>query len=273
MPLNPYFSKTANNANGFVLIRLDHANPAAEASMAVDLADYIMKSKLCNMPSFYSGWKQKTINGTPNLPAIKQALEGIVGISIGLSASQKPLDHRQGWVAEHLWYYLINGSYPLGHTIRIFDVGLSATEPGGDGLVFHTTSSGLSFRLWELKKIAHSSSTNVNQVISKASKQLQDKGTQYVSRFVLENQNKGLPPAEAAFLNQAIEAWIANTNTVGVGISTVSSKIHLQNPNFSPLVSAFPQISAHGNIEGRSIALDNFDVFCDLVCGSIWNGI
>lgn len=273
MPLNPYFTKFTASTNGIILIQLNHNNPSAEAAMASELADYIMKVKLQSLLDFYNGWNQKRLFGTANTPTIQVALENIIGMCIGLSSNPKTEDHRQGWVAEHLWYFLVNGSYPIGDVVRVFDVGISPTEPGGDGFVIHQNTTGLYFRLWELKKISHTASTNVNQVISNATGQLNDKGTKYISKFVIENQNKGLSPAEEALLGQVINDWIDKKSTVGVGVSTISSRSQLQNPNFSPLVTTFPHISLAGNLEGRTIALENFDTFCDLVCRSLWNGI
>lgn len=271
MPLNPHFTKTSNVLNGLTFIRLDHTNPMYEAQLADELANYIMQSKLSKFPAHYQAWINKNSTGNLNPSNIEHFLEAIVRVSIGTIIQPKDLDHIQGWVAEHLWYYLIKGSYPLGHIVRVFDVGISSTEHGGDGFVLHNNSNGLKFRLWEIKKI--SGTTNVNSVIRKASNQLKNRGTEYISRFVQENQNNNLSAQEEVILIQAIEDWINMNSSVGIGISTISSSAKLRSPSFQPLVNKFPQISANGNIEGRVISLDDFDRFCTLVCRRIWNGI
>lgn len=274
MPLYPHFTPATPAATGFTWIKLDHTNPGQEALLADELAELIMRGKLQGMAHIFNSWLTKRNQNLAIPQPHISALEGIISICIGTQAVPKPDDHRQGWVAEHLWYFLVNGSYPSVNLVRIFDVGISSTDPGGDGLVIHRKLDGsLYYRLWELKKVAGSATTTVDQTISKAAGQLSANGVKYISRYVIQNQNQVMSVDEKNFLNEMIECWLSSDPRASVGIATISATAKLTSPNFNPLTSTFTAFAAQGSLEGRTIAIQNFDNFCDLVCRSIWKGI
>lgn len=271
MPLNPHFNTTSTTISGYVWIKQAHGNIASQQTLADQLAVQIMQSKL--PPHQYNAWLKKRNNGIVNTAIMAHALEATLFNCIGLQANPKPDDHRQGWVAEHLWYFLVRGSYQPPNTERLFDVSISSTDPGGDGLVIHRTPAGtLLFRLWEIKKITGQTVT-VNSVISGASDQLQEKGRFYLSRYVINAQQVELPQELRQFIDQLMEKWIDQGEDASAGITVVSSSTKLTNPSFATLATRFPKFAANSTLEGRTIELTDFDDFCRLVCESLWKGI
>lgn len=272
MPLNPKFTTTTPAAIGYVWIKQSHGNLAAQQALADELAEHIMNSKFPTTAHIPQAWKSKKVSGRANSPAMQQILEATIKICVGTQATPKHVDHRQGWVAEHLWFFLLKGSYPSGNVEMLFDVSLASTDPGGDGLVIHKDPSGtLIFRLWEIKKVT--GSTAPNATISKAADQLDDRGLSYLSRYVINSQNAPYSPHVRTFVDQLMEKWIAKSADSSAGVSVVCSASHLSTPSFSPLATKFPGFSSNGTLEGRTIDLDDFVSFCDMVCVSLWNGI
>lgn len=271
MPLNPKFTTTTPGATGYVWIKQAHSNLANQQALADELAAHVMQSKLPTHQ--YAAWLNKRNNGTTNAATIAHALEATLFNCIGLQAHPKPDDHCQGWVAEHLWYFLVRGSYNQPSVERLFDVSISSTDPGGDGLVIHRTATGtFLFRLWEIKKIT-GQTVNVNTVISNASDQLHEKGRFYLSRYVINTQQVELPQDIRVFIDQLMEKWIDESDDAAAGITVVSSTAKLANPSFANLATKFPKFSANNMLEGRTIELVDFEGFCKMVCESLWKGI
>ncbi len=272
MPLNPKFIRTQPVAVGYVWNKHTHSNSSTPQILADELADRIMKSKFPSAAHIYNAWLQKKTSGQANTAQMAQVLETTIKLFIGLQTQPKPADHRQGWVAEHLWYFLMKGSYPNDNVALLFDVGISPTDPGGDGLVIHTNAKGeLLFRLWEIKKV--SLSTNPNSTITTASNQLAEKGGEYISRYVINSQEKDLPQNLREYIDHLAEKWIAQADDSAAGITIVSSMAKLTSPSFASLATAFPKYATNNVLEGRTIELQDFDNFCELVCRSLWNGI
>lgn len=272
MPLNPKFTTTTSASAGYVWIKQSHGNLPNQQLLADELATHIMSSKFLSATHIFQAWSNKRTAGQPNTPDMVQILEATIKVSIGTRAEPKPIDHRQGWVAEHLWYFLVKGSYPNGNVTMLFDVGMSATDPGGDGLVIHTNAQGtFLFRLWEIKKVA--GETDPNATISRASSQLNDNGLSYLSRYVVNSQAKSLPQPQQDFINLLMDKWVAKSTDSAAGVSIVSSAAKLTSPSFASLTTKFPTHSTNGQLEGRTIDLEDFVSFCDMVCESLWNGI
>ena len=95
----------------------------------------------------------------------------------------------------------------------------------------------------------------------------------YLSRYVINNQAKNLPPAEQNFINQMMDKWVARSPDSAAGISIMSSAANLTNPSFTPLATNFPNYSTNGTLEGRTIDVVDFAGFCNMVCLSLWKGI
>lgn len=277
MPLNPKFQSAVQISAGFFWLRQEPNAAITQSLLAEELAEYIMKFKLGRMINHFNGWQMKRVNNQiTNPPATILALESIIRPCIGLRSNPKPDDHIQGWVSEHLWYFLIKGSYTtsIPQVKKLFGVGLSSTDPGGDGLVFYERPDGtLIFRLWELKKISDVSTGNINSTITKAIKQLEDNGPEYLMRFTTENQDTELTTVEKSLIDKMIDEWYSKSDRAGAGVSVSGSDSKLMNANFNGLPITFPHFSTHGTLEARSIVINNFNNFCNLVCDNIWKGI
>ncbi|HEY8272859.1 MAG TPA: hypothetical protein VIG33_18340 [Pseudobdellovibrionaceae bacterium] len=272
MPLNPKFTTTKPTAAGYVWVRQSHGNLVHQQALADDLAVHIVRSKFSSATHIFQAWSQKHTTGQANAAPMKQILEATIKVCIGTQAQPKVVDHRQGWVAEHLWYFLVKGSYPDGNVAMVFDVGMSPTDPGGDGLVIHRTGQDtFIFRLWEIKKVA--GETDPNATISRASGQLEEQGLAYLSRYVVNSQEKDLPQAEKEFINLLMDKWVAKSDDSAAGVSVVCSAAKLTNPSFASLSTKFPKFSSNGTLEGRTVDLEDFVSFCEMVCESLWKGI
>lgn len=274
MPLNGSFNNTVPTSTGYIWLKQDKNSSSTEVQLAEKLAESIMEMKVGNIGTLFADWLNKKNNGGTHPKNVSDALEAFVEVCIGTRAAQKTTDHKQGWVAEHLWFFLVKGSYPPGSVERVFDVGLSPTDPGGDGLVIHKDSNGvLLFKLWELKKISDRSTGTINATITKAANQLKEKGTKYIMRYVIQSQDIDLTTSERTLLNRMPDEWLAQSSYAGGGISAIGSSNKLSSPNFTQLATNFSTFSSIGALEGRTIALQSFDQFCDHVCDFIWNGI
>ncbi len=116
---------------------------------------------------------------------------------------------------------------------------MDALEPGGDGLVVYQDCQGtLVYRLWEIKK--HDAKAGISSTINTASKQLRDRGDQYLSKLAgPETLTEDL--ALGDLYANMIEWWWDRSNRAGVGVSVGTSDHHARRgrPRSDPLGHSF----------------------------------
>jgi len=198
--------------------------------------------------------------------------------SIGFGSPEEPAgdDHLEGLVAELFWNRLLNERRNCSdgrQLVHAHSVKPDPLEPGGDGLVIYKTPAGtLVFRLWEIKK--HESIAPISATIRRASKQLAERGNEYLAKLagpetIAQEGELGKLYAEL------VELWLDKHERAGVGVSVGTSADRAPNgpAAFGSILSAFPEFSGAGQIEGLIVAIPDFPGFSKRVREIVWSGL
>lgn len=198
--------------------------------------------------------------------------------SIGFGSPEEPAgdDHLEGLVAELFWNRLLNERRNCSdgrQLVHAHSVKPDPLEPGGDGLVIYKTPAGtLVFRLWEIKK--HESIAPISATIRRASKQLAERGNEYLAKLagpetIAQEGELGKLYAEL------VELWLDKHERAGVGVSVGTSADRAPNgaAAFGSILSAFPEFSGPGQIEGLVVAIPDFPGFSKRVREIVWSGL
>jgi len=106
-------------------VHLEHIDPDTEPILAKLLAENVMKSKFGGATHIIKAWETKKNKGFPPPPELIEAAKAAIDLAIGLPSSPKDENHIQGWVAEHLWSFLLKNSYRDNSVELIFEPGIS----------------------------------------------------------------------------------------------------------------------------------------------------
>lgn len=252
---------------------LDGANRELAAQT---LADDAMKIR-CGRSPVLDRWRARREGGPPETGARREAVATYAGLGFGLPDSPAGDDHLQGLVAELLWNRLVNERLVCRDGRRLVHahpVKPDPLEPGGDGLVIYKIAGGtLVFRLWEIKK-HNSAASRVSATIRGASKQLSDRGREYLAKLAgPETIDQGGPLGD--LYAEIVELWLDRSDRAGVGVSVGTSVQYAprHSSSFRSIATAFPDFKQPGQTEAIVIAVPDFPAFAARVREIVWTGL
>ena len=242
------------------------------SALAYTLADAIVELRCKRCRSHYDAWKIASQGGPRPVGHIRAGLEAWLGAAFGLpNTPLKPVDHLQGFVAEHLWYFFMHDLATQEGYLRIEAPGFKATDPGGDGLVIHRRRDGrLGFCLWEIKKA--SGKKKAGTTINRAIAQLSSNAIGYLARYSASSDP--LPNAEQeAFYGRLIEHWANGSEQASAGVSVVTSTHLVPKQCFEQFPKTFPSLTSPPRLNGLLTTVGDLAQFTFQVRDSIWSGL
>lgn len=250
-------------------------NGSARDDAARLLADESMTIACGNSPAL-DWWRTRRDGGPAQTGNRLKTVETIASVAFGLRRSPKEPDHVQGHVAELLWNRLMKERAVCRdgrQLVRAHPIKIDTLEPGGDGLVVYKDGRGtLVFRLWEIKK--HDATNRVSATINRASKQLLDRGHEYLAKLA-GPETMTTDPALGDLYANMIELWFDRSKRAGVGVSVGTSDLHApKRPSaFGSIRTRFPEFANSGQTEGIVVAVPDFPGFTDQVKEIVWSGL
>ncbi|MDV6247032.1 hypothetical protein [Rhodococcus opacus] len=246
--------------------RDDAAHLLADESMTI----------ACGRAPALDWWRTHRDGGPAQVGNKLKTLESIVEVAFGLPRKPKNVDHVQGHVAELLWNRLVNERTVCRdgrQLVRAHPIKMDALEPGGDGLVVYQDCHGtLVYRLWEIKK--HDAKAGITSTINTASKQLRDRGDQYLAKLAgPETLTEDL--ALGDLYANMIEWWWDRSKRAGVGVSVGTSDHHAPTrpTTFGSIRTQFPEFTEASQTESIVVAVPDFPGFADRVKEIVWSGL
>lgn len=239
------------------------------------LADDAMRVA-CGKATALDAWRARRDGGSPHTAIGRKVVETYVGIAFPLPGASVNDDHVQGHVAELLWNRLVQERSVCRdgrRLVRAHSVKADPLEPGGDGLVIYESgASVLVFRLWEIKK--HDAKSYVSSTINRASKQLNERGPEYLAKLAGPETLEQDGPIGDLYANM-VELWFDRSERAGVGVSVGTSTGHEPKgpESFGSIRTAFPEFTQPGQTEGIVVALPDFPGFADRVKEIVWSGL
>ncbi|WP_413768923.1 hypothetical protein [Rhodococcus pyridinivorans] len=248
---------------------------SAREAAAQLLADDSMAISCGRQPAL-DWWRTHRDGGPAQTDNKLRTLEAIVSVAFGLPRKPKNIDHVQGHVAELLWNRLVNERTVCRdgrQLVHAHPIKMDALEPGGDGLVVYQNRQGtLVYRLWEIKK--HDAKAGVSSTINTASRQLRDRGHQYLAKLAGPETLTEDPALGDLYANM-IEWWYDRSERAGVGVSVSTSDHHAPTlpKTFGSIRKQFPGFTETSQTESIVVAVPDFPGFADRVKEIVWSGL
>src|SRR5581483_4573628 len=241
------------------------------------LADDAMRIR-CGQSPVLALWRACRDGGPPRTGPAAEAVRAYAGIGFGQPEARDTAneDHLQDLVAELLWNRLIQERLTCRDKRRLVHappVKPDPLEPGGDGLVVYEINDGtLVFRLWEIKK--HESQNKISATIRRASKQLSNRGQEYLAKLAGPETVGQAGPLGELYAN-IVELWLDGSYRAGAGVSVGTSAQHAPTHRraFNSIVTAFPHFTSAGQRESIIVAIPDFPEFAKRVREIVWSGL
>ncbi len=249
--------------------------PQAREQAAQMLADDAMEVR-CGPSPALDRWRAVRDGDAPEEKVSAATVATYAAIGFGTVADPANATHLQGLVAELFWNRLLDerkqgsGGREL---VKRHRVKPDPLEPGGDGLVVYKVADVFVFRLWEIKK-HNAAGTPVSQVISGATKQLADRGNEYIAKFAGPDTVEQAG-AVGAFYAEMVELWLDGSDRAGAGVSVGTSDTYAptQAAAFKSIADKFPKFTAAGQTESIVVAVPDFPAFAVRVREIVWSGL
>jgi hypothetical protein len=247
----------------------------ATEQLAAWVADSIMSCQCRGCPHHLAGWRSRVVGGAAHSPthasALRQFVQPVLGLPDG-SASVTD-DHREGFVAEHLWYALVGECPGTEKVVLVEPPSFSVTSPGGDGLVIHRLDDGsLRFRLWEVKKATGESP--VSATVTEAYKQLETRAAIYLAQITATGEGRHASAELADHYGQLVDMWLRGEPGAAAGVAIATSAARLPSTCFTTLgTTRFVQFASPNRLRGMLTALQDFPAFARLVQETVWSGL
>lgn len=230
-----------------------------------------MRYRCRGCPQNYALWRTRADGGAALNDAQRLTLEAIISPAFGLRGAERPIDHVQGLVAEHLWYFIVQEATDGEPIEHIEGPGVRSTDAGGDGLIVHRNPAGeLFFRLWEIKKATGAS--DVSSTVTTAYGQLKTRALRYLAEYTTIAATIG-DSEVAGFLAGMIEAWVNAEPTAAAGVSVATSTDKVPERCFTTFGDQFPQLTVPKRLKGMITALEALPEFAEMVKEEIWKGL
>lgn len=230
----------------------------------------------CGKSSVLGRWRRRRDGGPAEVGNSLKVVETYVGIAFGHPSSPPNVHHVQGHVAELIWNLLIKERTTARDgrkLVRAHAAKADPLEPGGDGLVIYLDSHGdLVFRLWEIKK--HDAQGRVSSTINRASKQLADRGHEYLAKLAGPETIAETGTLGELYAN-LVELWFDRSERAGIGVAIGTSDSHAPSSHtpFGSLNKRFPEFPRPAQTEGIVVAVPDFPNFADRVKEIVWSGL
>jgi len=275
MKLSDYFLAMDNPASthSWTLAKHNDIGNFTVEDLAKFLAELIMKHRCRGCPQKYHLWKQHLDGGEEPSGTAREALKAFIKPAFGLPEEPGSVqqDHLEGCVAEYLWYFLSLDGLSGQNIVRVEFQGFTVTDPGGDGLIIHgSTSTGLMFRLWEIKKC--SGTSTISSTVGNAYKQLNARATKYLARYTAIGQEIS-DQRLADFYGQLIDLWIDATPEASAGVSVATCVTRIPARCFTAFGKHFPQFINPVRLRGMLTAIRDFSTFANKVREYVWKGL
>lgn len=240
--------------------------------MAKKVAALVMETRC--PPTLYNKWLD-AFEGRAELDNVeKEELEVYIRPSIGLRGAPASDTELQAVVAEYLWYEAVRNQVSDYELVDIYKPSLRVTESGGDGLVIYQTDySSYIFRLWEVKK--HDSIHSATSKITSASKQLRNKGAEYLAKWSVVGQGRDHEyPGLSEFYAELVGKWIAADNVARAGVS-VSKDVRsaITNNPISIMRRHLPRLVGADQLTTIVVSVPGFVEFTKMVREALWKDI
>ncbi|MFE4634977.1 hypothetical protein ACFRJ1_16605 [Streptomyces sp. NPDC056773] len=254
------------------------AVPTAEARAATAwiVADAIMRDRTETDTVAYNLWRAATLaeqklDGGDRLLVLAYAGPVFEAAGRGNLAYQG----HYGYIGEWLWYLLaLEEPHQDGRSIEIIpSPGHTSTDSGGDGIVIHRvsgTTTTFVFRLWEMKKFT-GADNKVTPTISKAFKQLSNKGAEYLGAMAWAD--KHLAPETRVFVSTLVSQWLKAEPTSHAGVSVAINAAATPARAFNTAHNHLPTHRHPGALQGRIVAIDDFESFANDVREYVWTAL
>ena len=266
-------SEKPANTHSWVLAEHDNTGTFTVADLAKFLAELIMEHKCRGCTQKYHLWKQHLDGGEEPSGTAREALKAFIEPVFGLPENPDviPRDHLEGHVAEYLWYFLSVGDLTRENIVRVEPPGFAPTDPGGDGLIIHgSTSTVLKFRLWEIKKC--SGTSTLSSTVGIAYNQLNKRATRYLARYTAIGQEIS-DQRLADFYGQLIDLWIDARPEASAGVSVATCVTRIPTRCFTTFGKHFPQMTNPVRLRGMLTAVQDFSEFAIKVREYVWKGL
>jgi hypothetical protein len=248
---------------------------AAREAAAQLLADDAVATA-CGTAPVLGWWRDRRDGQGPHGGNRQHTVATFVGIAFGTPAKPADVDHVQGHIAELLWSRVMRERSTCRdgrQLVKAHPVKVDPLEPGGDGLIIYKNSDDvLVFRLWEIKK--HEAQSRVSATINRASKQLSERGSEYLAKIVGPETLEATGAIAELYANM-VELWFDRSERAGVGVSIGTSVEHEPTPPraFGSIRTAFPEFTASGQTECLIVAIPDFAGFAERVKEIVWSGL
>ena len=255
------------------LFQLAPSSPDRVSQLSFVLAMQFMH-KLCEgAPLVFNRWFERLQDGPPHPDTVSRALEVYLKASVGMPDAPAEDNRLEATVAEHLWYGLQRESQdPLGHAVLLEGPGLRVTDPGGDGLSIHERSeSAFLFRLWEVKK--RTPSGELRPTVSRAFKQLEARGAEYLVRYSTVLQNYDLDRRLRAFVAQLVVMWIEASAEANAGVAVGTCDGSYSDDACSRMPTHLPSLTGPDRLAGLVVEVGDFADFAQKIRRIMWKGL
>lgn len=230
----------------------------------------------CGTAPVLGWWRDRRDGGASHGGNRQQIVATFVGIAFGTPGKPADVDHVQGHIAELLWSRVMRERSTCRdgrQLVKAHPVKVDPLEPGGDGLIIYKNPDDvLVFRLWEIKK--HDAQNRVSATINRASKQLSERGSEYLAKIVGPETLEATGAIADLYANM-VELWFDRSERAGVGVSVGTSVEHEPRPPraFGSIRTAFPEFKASGQTECLVVAIPDFAGFAGRVKEIVWSGL
>lgn len=248
---------------------------AARETAAQLLADDAMTTA-CGKSPVLGWWRERRDGGAPHAGNRQKTVEAYAGIAFRSPGHEVNQDHVQGHVAELLWSRVMSERFVCRDGRRLVQahpVKADPLEPGADGLIIYQNGNDvLVFRLWEIKK--HEAKGAVSGTINRASKQLHERGAEYLAKLAGPETLVADGPLGELYANM-VELWFDRSDRAGVGVSIGTSlgREPKRPRSFGSIRTTFPEFTASAQTEGLVMAIPDFARFADRVKEIVWSGL
>lgn len=274
MALSDYFELTENPAETHVWVLRHRADePVPIRALANELADLIVQHRTHRNAQHYAAWRTRFDGGVSPPPASATLLRALLKPAVGMADDDPEFstEHLEGFVSEHLWYFLAKEAADWEPVVRIEPPSFSVTDQGGDALIIHETAAGqYMFRLWEIKKFTGQG--EVSDTVGRAYTQLDSRAMEYLARYVASEPTLRGGALED-FYGQLMDLWIDADPAAAAGVAVSTSCEKIPDRCFTTFGDRFPRLTNPVRLRGMLTAVGDFKVFAKLVQEAVWKGL
>jgi hypothetical protein len=274
MALSDYFELTENPAETHTwVLRQRTDEPAPVQALANELADLIVQHRTHRTPQHYAAWRTRFDGGMAPARASATFLRALLRPAVGMRDDdpQFSTEHLEGFVSEHLWYFLAKEAAEWEYVARIEPPSFSVTDQGGDALIIHELAAGrYMFRLWEIKKLTGKG--EVSDTVGRAYTQLDSRAMEYLARYVA--REKALDDAALEdFYGRLMDLWTDADPAAAAGVAVSTSCEKIPDRCFTTFGERFPRFTNPVRLRGMLTAVGDFSAFAKLVQEAVWKGL